>query len=168
MAPALAAGPVILFKFNGFLQSSEQLACIYFGCVGSSLLRVGFLWLWQAGAPLQGWCVAARRADFSVAYGLRCPSAHGTFLDQDRTGVPVLSGGFLPTGPPGRFCNTCKHLYCWGRASPPTASLHALCTATPLPGGSQATRPPSVVTLIVLSSMKAGVTYVLNLLDPGT
>ena len=78
---------VVFFLMYLFLKN--------FGCAGSSLLCVGFLQLWRAGATLL-WCVSFSLGGFSccgaqargaqasafVAHGLSCSVARGIFLDQ--------------------------------------------------------------------------------------
>ena len=77
---------------------------IYFGCIGSSLLRAGFLQLRRAGAPL---CCSSRashcggfscwgtraletRASVVVVHGLSCSAACGIFPDQGSNCVPCI------------------------------------------------------------------------------
>ena len=82
----------------------------FFGCFGSSLLHVGFLWLQRAGATLRcgaraSYCSGfsccrawALGGDFSncstqasvvVAHGLSCSAACGIFLDQGSNPCPL-------------------------------------------------------------------------------
>ena len=88
-----------------------------FGCVGSSLLRAGFLQLWRAGATLRcsawashcggfsccgAWALGTRAAvvvapglqsagSVVVAHGLRCSAACGIFLDQGSNWLTILN-----------------------------------------------------------------------------
>ena len=97
---------------------------IIFGCVGSSLLRAGFLWSRQAGAALRCGAWASHCGGFSccggralgawtsvvAACGLgSCGSQAQLFCgmwDRPRSGLepmsPALAGGFLTTAPPGK------------------------------------------------------------------
>ena len=105
----------------------------FFGCIGSSLLHVGFLQLWQAGATLRCSAHASHCSGFSCgawALGVcasvvvaRRFSSCGTqaellrgMWDLPRPGIepmfPALAGGFLTAAPPGKsqchcfLCNT--------------------------------------------------------------
>ena len=68
----------VLFLINLFI-----FYFYFFGCVGSLLLRVGFLWLWQAGATLHCSTRASHCGGFSCC-GARTPGA--------RTSVVVARG----------------------------------------------------------------------------
>ena len=84
------------FIFNLFIL-------FIFGCVGSSLLCVGFLQLWRARVTLHcgarashcdGFsCCGARalgtQASVVVAHGLSCSAACGIFLDQGLNPCPL-------------------------------------------------------------------------------
>ena len=70
-----------------------------FGHTGSSLLCVGFLLLWRAGATLQLWCAGSRHKGFSscstrasvvMTSGLYCFEAHESSCIRDRTPVPCI------------------------------------------------------------------------------
>ena len=86
-----------------------------FGCIGSSLLRTGFLQLWRAGAPPRcgaqashcsglsccgAWALGTRASvvvagrllsagSVVVAHGLRCSAACGIFPDQGSNPCPL-------------------------------------------------------------------------------
>ena len=98
------------FVFNLFI----------FGCVGTSLLRAGFLQLWQAGATLRCSAQASHCGGFSCcgvralgtralehrlsSCGSRAQLLRGMW-DLPGPGVepmsPALAGRFLTTAPPG-------------------------------------------------------------------
>ena len=87
----------------------------FFGCIGSSLLCAGFLWLRRAGATLHCGARASHCGGFSccgaralgawapvvvalelssagsvvVAHGLSCSAACGIFLDQGSNSCPL-------------------------------------------------------------------------------
>ena len=94
----------------------------FFGCTGSSLLRVGFLYLWRAGATLQLWstgfslqgllsscgaqasycsgfsCGAqalGAQASVVIAHRLSCSTTWGILLDQGSNPVPCI-GRWIP------------------------------------------------------------------------
>ena len=90
------------------------LLCVYFDCAGSSLLSMGFLWLWRVGL-----CPSCGCGGFSVHWLLllqlmglgRGLGRYGTqaWLPFDMwnppgSGIepmsPALAAGFLTTGPP--------------------------------------------------------------------
>ena len=99
----------------------------FFGCVGSSLLRVGFLQLWQVGAShCSGFsCCRAQAlgawASVAAAHGLSSCSSRALERRLSSCGAraqllhhtcylpgpgikpvsPALAGGFLTTAPPG-------------------------------------------------------------------
>ena len=83
-----------------FFPSFLKLYLFIFGCVGSSLLRVGFLWLWQAGAAPH--CCA--QASLVSEHGLRSGGPRAQLL----LGVwnlclsSALAGGLSTAGPPGK------------------------------------------------------------------
>ena len=106
-----------------FLFLNKFIYLFIFGCVGSSLLRTGFLQLQRAGATLHcsAWtshcggfsCCGAQalgeQASVVVAHGLsswraRAQLLHGMW-DLPGPGLEpvssVLAGGFLSTAPPG-------------------------------------------------------------------
>ena len=105
----------ILFFFNIF---------IIFGCVGSSLLRTGFLQLWREGATLHCCARASHCCGFSccgaralgtwvsvaVARGLSSCGSRAQLLHSMwglpgpglEPAPPALAGGFLTTVPPGK------------------------------------------------------------------
>ena len=107
------------FGFYSSLQTdfNEYSFFFFFGCVGSSLLRVGFLQLRRAGATLRcssfsccrAWAVGTW-AFIVVARGLSSCGSRGQLLcgmwDLPRPGLepmsPALAGGFLTTAPPGK------------------------------------------------------------------
>ena len=62
----------------GYLLIFIIIIYFIFGCDGCSLLHVGFLQLWQAGAPLWLQCMGST----VMVHGFRCPQACGIFLDQ--------------------------------------------------------------------------------------
>ena len=85
------------------LQDGGSLLFFFFGCLGSSLLRMGFLLLWQAGATLcccawpshcsgfsccGAWALGAQ-ASVVVAHGLSCSMACGIFPDQGSNLCPL-------------------------------------------------------------------------------
>ena len=77
---------ISLFRYFKKLRS--------FGCTGSLLLCVGFLWLWQAGFSLWWPLVAERglwvmRASVVVVHGLSCSAASGIFLNQGLNLCPL-------------------------------------------------------------------------------
>ena len=55
---------LICIKF--FLYKFILFYLFIFGCVGSSLLRAGFLWLWRAGATLRCGARTSHCGGFSV------------------------------------------------------------------------------------------------------
>ena len=87
-----------------------------FGCVGSSFLCEGFLWLWRAGATLhRGRGPLTVAASLVVEHRLqtRTPSSCGSraqllrgMWDPPRPGLepvsPALAGRFSTTAPPGK------------------------------------------------------------------
>ena len=108
------------FFFNKFIY------VFIFGCVGSSLLRVGFLWLWHVvdsslhcgarashcsgfscgGAQALGmWAsvAAACAGSVVVVHGISCSTACGIFPDQGLNLCPLhWQAEFLTTAPPGK------------------------------------------------------------------
>ena len=62
----------------GYLLIFIIIIYFIFGCDGCSLLHVGFLQLWQAGAPLWLQCMGST----VMVHGFRCPQACGIFPDQ--------------------------------------------------------------------------------------
>ena len=92
---------LVFFLFKFFLLFKKFF--YFFGCVGSSLLRVAFLSLWRAGATLRcsvqashcgGFsCCGARalgmRASVVVAHRLICSTACRIFLDQGSNLCPL-------------------------------------------------------------------------------
>ena len=118
---------------------------IYIICVGSSLLRAGFVQLQRAGATLRCGAQASHCGGFSCcgawALGMQDSVAAARMLsscgaraqllrgmwDSPRPGIkpvsPALAGGFLTTAPPGKsqtlsllICTVIKHaLYCGGK-----------------------------------------------------
>ena len=111
------------FCFKIFLYLFYLLLFI-FGCIGSSLLGVGFLQLQRAGATLRCRARASHCSGFSycraqalsvwaslaVAHGLSSCGSRAQLLRsmQDLPGpglepvCPALAGGFLTTAPPGK------------------------------------------------------------------
>ena len=99
---ALLIPSLVPFLFF-FLINLFILFIFIFGCIGSSLLRAGFLYLWRAGATLGcrvrashcgGFsCCKARalsvRASVVVAHGLSCSAACGIFPDQGSNLCPL-------------------------------------------------------------------------------
>ena len=111
-----------------FFFFKESILLFIFGCVGSSLLHVGFLQLWRAGATLHCSvrashcgglsCCGAQAlgawASVVVAHrlsgcGTWAQLLHGMW-DLPRPGIepvsPALAGGFLTTAPPGKSPST--------------------------------------------------------------
>ena len=107
---ALVAGNPHVFP-PPFFPSFLKLYLFIFGCVGSSLLRVGFLWLWQAGAApqccAQEWwpagSVAPRRVEPVSVFCLgrwtlnRWP-AWEVPLSLSSRAQPILPGSPVPHG----------------------------------------------------------------------
>ena len=112
-----------------FFQDLKKNLFIYFGCIGSSLLRVGFLQLWRAGATLRCSAQASHCSGFSFcgarALGRVGFSSCGSRALEHRLSScgprayvlrslwnlpgpglepvsPALAGGFLTTAPPGK------------------------------------------------------------------
>ena len=98
---------ILLFLINLFI----------FGCIGSSLLRAGFLQLLQAGATLRCGARASHCGGFSccgawalgtqasvvVVHGLSCSAAYGNPPGPGLEPVsPALAGRFLTTAPQGK------------------------------------------------------------------
>ena len=97
------------------LVGGSQVFFFFFGCIGSSLLHVGFLQLWHAGATLRcgAWvshcggffCCGARAlgtrasvvvahglqsaGSVAVAHGLLCSAACGNLLDKGLNPCPL-------------------------------------------------------------------------------
>ena len=119
-------------KDSGYTRTIYNLLCLLkqeyflkffsfflFGCIGSSLLRVGFLQLWPVGATLHCGARASDCSGFSccgapalgvrasvvVAHGLSSCGARAQLLrgmwDLPGPVSPALAGGFSTTVPPG-------------------------------------------------------------------
>ena len=62
------------------------------------------LWLQNTDLGVHGFSNCGTRASLTVAHRLSCPAAYGILVPQ--AGIepvsPVLEGGFLSTGPPGK------------------------------------------------------------------
>ena len=67
-------GCIVFFFFFFF-----TLYLFIFGCVGSSLLCMGFLWLWQVGAALHRRVRASHRRGLSCC-GAQAPNAQAQYL----------------------------------------------------------------------------------------
>ena len=111
------------FSFFSFLKYLFIYLFLIFGCVGSLLVRVGFLQLWRAGTTLRCDAQASHCGGFSCcgsrALGVQalehrlssCGARAQLFCgmwDLPRPGLkpvsPALAGGFLTTVPPGKSC----------------------------------------------------------------
>ena len=102
---ALVGGNPHVFPLP-FFPSFLKLYLFIFGCVESSSLRVGFLWLWQAGAAPH--CCA--QASLVSEHGLRSGGPWAQLLLDvwnlpelgNEPVSPALAGGLSTTGPPGK------------------------------------------------------------------
>ena len=116
-------GREVTMSTSHFFFKNKFIYLFIFGCVGSSLLRPGFLQLQRSGATLHcsAWtycggfsCCGARalgaRASVVVACGLSSCGSRAQLLrgmwDLPRPGLepvsPALAGRFLTTTPPGK------------------------------------------------------------------
>ena len=97
-----------------------------FGCAGSWLLCVGFLWH-------VSWC-----SSLAAVLRLSCPMAHGNLVPGPRI-EPALEGGFLTTGPSGKSLQFLLDLliWIWGLhdASVQTSHLPTGCDCSVSQGG---------------------------------
>ena len=74
----VAAGELKLSCF--FLKNFSPVYLFFiFGCIGSSLLHVGFLWLWRAGSTLRCGAWASHRGGFSCC-GARALGAQASVV----------------------------------------------------------------------------------------
>ena len=94
---------LIISTFNYYLFIYPFLFLFFFGCVGSSFLCKGFLYLRQAGGHSSLWCAGlslsrplllrstgSRRAGSAVvAHGSSCSAACGIFPDQGSNPCPL-------------------------------------------------------------------------------
>ena len=106
----------IKFRWSGLshIYLKTFIYVVIYGCAGSSLLHVSFLWLQQAGAILHCGGQTSHSTVFScgapaqntgasvVVHGLRCLAACGIFPDQGSSGIlctarQTLNSVFLTT-----------------------------------------------------------------------
>ena len=82
----------------------DMYTLLYLGCAGSLLLLLGFLQLQSMGSRHMGFSGCGTGARYLWLEGLVALQHVESSQRRDRTCVPALAGGFLPTMPPEKSC----------------------------------------------------------------
>jgi len=126
----LVSNSFFFFFFNFWL------CWVFFGAHGLLLVAVqGLLLLGSTGCRVHGLSSCSMWASLVVAHRFNCPIAWGILVPQP--GIeplsPALEGGFLTTGPPGKFLASTSYITPCARHCSVT-STHS-CSVTPASQG---------------------------------